>query len=71
MVLCIPKYFKIQYSSFQENAKPKVYALEDSLGVVCIVFSVVIEYLNTTLGITSGIKGKGIAENFLSYDVAR
>ena len=30
---CIPKYFKIQNSSFQENAKTKVYALEDSLGV--------------------------------------
>ena len=31
---CIPKYLLIQNSSFQENAKTKVYALEDSLGVV-------------------------------------
>ena len=30
----IPKYFSIRNSSFQENAKTKVYALEDSLGVV-------------------------------------
>ena len=30
---CIPKYLLIQNSSFQENAKTKVYALEDSLGV--------------------------------------
>ena len=30
----IPKYFFIRNSSFQENAKTKVYALEDSLGVV-------------------------------------
>ena len=29
----IPKYFLIQNSSFQENTKRKVYALEDSLGV--------------------------------------
>ena len=29
----IPKYFMIRNSSFQENAKTKVYALEDSLGV--------------------------------------
>ena len=30
----IPKYFLIRNSSFQENAKTKVYALEDSLGVL-------------------------------------
>ena len=29
----IPKYILIRNSSFQENAKTKVYALEDSLGV--------------------------------------
>ena len=29
----IPKYILIRKSSFQENAKTKVYALEDSLGV--------------------------------------
>ena len=28
---CIPKYLLIRNSSFQENAKTKVYALEDSL----------------------------------------
>ena len=33
MFLFIPKYFLIQNSRFQENAKTKVYALEDSLGV--------------------------------------
>ena len=33
LFLCIPKYFKIQNSSLQENAKTKVNALEDSLGV--------------------------------------
>ena len=30
---CIPKYLLIRNSSFQENAKTKLYALEDSLGV--------------------------------------
>ena len=33
LFLFIPKYFLIRSSSFQENAKTKVYALEDSLGV--------------------------------------
>ena len=31
---CIPKYFYNQNSTFQENTKTKVYAVEDSLGVV-------------------------------------
>ena len=30
----IPKYFLIRNSSFQENAKTNVYALDDSLGVL-------------------------------------
>ena len=34
LFLFIPKYLLIRNSSFQENAKTKVYALEDSLGVV-------------------------------------
>ena len=34
LFLFIPKYFLIRNSSFQENAKTKVYALEDSLGVL-------------------------------------
>ena len=33
LFLCIPKYFQIQNSSFQENVITKVYALEDSLGI--------------------------------------
>ena len=33
LFLCILKYFLIQNSSFQENAKTKVYALEDFFGV--------------------------------------
>ena len=33
LLLIIPKHFLIRNSSFQENAKTKVYALEDSLGV--------------------------------------
>ena len=33
----ILKYFLIRNSSFQENAKTKVYALEDSLGVECLL----------------------------------
>ena len=33
LFLFIPKYFLIRNSNFQENAKTKVYALEDSLGV--------------------------------------
>ena len=33
LFLCIPKYFEIQNSTFQEKANTKVYALEDSLGV--------------------------------------
>ena len=40
---CIPKYFKIQNSSFLENAKTKVYALEDSLGVY--VYQISFNYL--------------------------
>ena len=34
---CIPKKLLIRNSSFQENAKTKVYALEDSLGVFLLV----------------------------------
>ena len=34
----IPKYLLIQNSSFQDNARTKVYALDDSLGVVFILF---------------------------------
>ena len=37
LFLCIPKYFEIQNSTFQEKANTKVYALEDSLGV-CVSF---------------------------------
>ena len=33
LFLFLPKYLLFQNSSFQENAKTKVYALEDSLGV--------------------------------------
>ena len=38
LFLCIPKYFYIQISSFKENAKTKVYALEDTLGLLYIYF---------------------------------
>ena len=34
--LCIPKYFIIQNSIFQEIAQTKGYTLEDSLGVVLL-----------------------------------
>ena len=34
IVLIYSKIFLIRNSSFQENAKTKVYALEDSLGVI-------------------------------------
>ena len=34
LFLFFPKYFLIRNSSIYENAKTKVYALEDSLGVV-------------------------------------
>ena len=36
LFLCIPKYFIIRNSSFQEIAQTKVYTLEDSLGVVLL-----------------------------------
>ena len=38
IVLIYSKIFLIRNSSFQENAKTKVYALEDSLGVVVYRF---------------------------------
>ena len=37
LFLLIQKYFLIRNSAFQENAKTKVYALEDSLGVETVI----------------------------------
>ena len=47
----IPKYFLFRNSSFRENGKTKVYALEDSLGVVSITYLKCIKAKTSVTGI--------------------